>query len=191
MSKKDPLIPEEEKREVIREYTSIQYDRIDQLQAQRFNFSNLILGLSGAALAFSYPDQFSPDTQNPVQQFLIPIFLILANLFAIVFIFKTRRYIKMHQKRANIAREQFGPLLNEINNKANEAIWPSKKKKLKGLKFIRIIGSRFLNLVWKSESMFSKKEMSTGIIELFKRSWIYVYLHVIILIISLVVPFLV
>ncbi|MCB9826673.1 hypothetical protein H6804_00130 [Candidatus Nomurabacteria bacterium] len=100
--------------EHLKEYHQLQYERIDKLEEQRFNFANLILTLGTFALTFGYKDA-SIGFNNAIQKIAIPLLLLISNIAAIIFIFKTREFIKMHQKRAEIARELYAPVLNQIN----------------------------------------------------------------------------
>jgi hypothetical protein len=49
------------------------------------------------------------STGNEIKQYMLPIIFIIANILAIVYIKKTRVFIKMHQERAKILRQRFAP----------------------------------------------------------------------------------
>lgn len=110
---------EKEDIEYLKAYHELQYERIDKLEGQRFNFANLILTLSTFALTFGYKDA-SIQLENGVQKAIIPLLLIVSNIVAIIYINKTRAFIKMHQERAETARELYAPVLNQINNKVKK-----------------------------------------------------------------------
>jgi hypothetical protein len=52
---------------------------------------------------------------NIVNAVGLPIAIIISNIFAMLYTSRSRRFIKMHQKRAEKAREIFSPELNKIN----------------------------------------------------------------------------
>lgn len=87
------------KGEAFRLYYQIQFDRIDKLETKRENFCNFVLTLSSVIIAFS----LSVDNRLPKYTNVIIILILLINLAAIIFIRKTRPFIKMHQKRAEVA----------------------------------------------------------------------------------------
>ena len=105
--------------ESLKAYNQLQYDRIDKLENQRFSFANLILTLSTGALTLGYPNTTTP-TSNLVQEIVIPLMIFLGNFMAIMYIHKSRGFIKMHQERAEKARDLYSPILNQLNKEVKK-----------------------------------------------------------------------
>ncbi|WP_343634454.1 hypothetical protein [Fluviicola sp.] len=87
-----------------------QYDRIDKLETKRENLCNYVLTVSTAIIGFylSTKNHSIPYTN------LLVVFVCAVNLIAIVFIRKTRPFIKMHQKRASLASKSNANEFNRI-----------------------------------------------------------------------------
>lgn len=101
-----------EDRSDFRMYHQLQYERITQLEQQRLTMTNVIIGISTAAFAIEYS---SLVNINSLSKFILPIVIIAINLFALLYAWKSRKFVKMHQARAKKAREIVSPYLNEIN----------------------------------------------------------------------------
>lgn len=99
--------------ENFRLFYQIQYDRIDKLETKRENFCNYIITISSALFALGFAKS------NDIELFHKDImlwFIILVNILAIVFIHKTRIWVKMHQDRAKQASAKYSPEFNEIKD---------------------------------------------------------------------------
>ena len=96
--------------ENFRFFYQTQFDRIDKLETKRENFCNFVLTLSSAIIVFSL------STENRLIQYVnfLIVLICLINLTAIVFIVKTRPFIKMHQKRADLASQHNEVSFNNI-----------------------------------------------------------------------------
>lgn len=103
--------------ENFRMYHQLQYDRIDRLESKRETFSNLIITISIAVFTFAYSKESGLEKQG---DYALPILIILVNVVAIIFAAQSRYFIKMHQRRAEIAREMFAPALNLINDQVDK-----------------------------------------------------------------------
>lgn len=104
--------------ENFRLFYQIQYDRIDKLETKRENFCNYIITISSALVVFGFakPNEIALESKN-----LILSFIILINILVIVFIDKTRLWVKMHQDRANKASSKYVIEFNEINDSVGKA----------------------------------------------------------------------
>jgi uncharacterized membrane protein YkvI len=93
-------------------YYQLQYDRIDKLETKRENFCNYIITISSALFVILLTNTDKLNTLNSIFLF---IFIFLINTISIIFIFKTRPLIKMHQDRAKKARNKYLKGLNRIS----------------------------------------------------------------------------
>ena len=111
LSNKDiPSIENED----FRMYHQLQYDRIAQLEQQRLTMTNFVIGLSIISFSFAFSDI---DKLNIINAIGLPAVIIISNIFAMLYASRSRIFIKMHQKRAEKAREIFSPNLNSISKK--------------------------------------------------------------------------
>jgi len=110
-------VPESEQFANFRMYHQSQYERIDKLEARREFFSNFVITLSSAIFVIGFSDIAK---LNAVNGTLLPSMIVLMNWVSIIFIRKSRIFIKMHQDRAKGAREMFAPELNQINQKVGK-----------------------------------------------------------------------
>jgi len=98
-------------------FYQIQYDRIDKLETKRENFCNFVLTLSSVIIVFS----LNEDNRLPKYTNYLIVLICIINLAAIIFINKTRPFIKMHQKRADLASKSNENSFNKIKNKIGKA----------------------------------------------------------------------
>lgn len=78
-------------------YYEHQYDRMTQLENQRINISNITVTLSVLALTFGF--NMAIGFAQIVGYALLAT-MIIANLFALAYISKSRSWISTHRKRA-------------------------------------------------------------------------------------------
>lgn len=102
--------------ENFRLYYQLQYDRIDKLETKRENLCNYVLTLSSAIIVLSV----SVDNRLVEYANFIIALIIIINIAAIAFIHKTRPFIKMHQKRAEIASKNNVNQFNLINKEVGK-----------------------------------------------------------------------
>ncbi len=98
-------------------FYQIQYDRIDKLETKRENFCNFVLTLSSAIIVFS----LNTDNRLPKYTNYLIVLICIINLAAIIFINKTRPFIKMHQKRADLASKSNENSFNKVKRKIGKA----------------------------------------------------------------------
>lgn len=90
---------------------------MDKLESRREVFSSLVLTASLGLITFA----FTKDSQiNIVILIALAVTMIFANWIAIKFAERTYKLFKMHQNRAEEARNVYAPKLNEINNKVGK-----------------------------------------------------------------------
>lgn len=80
-----------------KEIYKLQYERIAQHENQRLAFSSLVVAITTGALAWVAAEKTIP---NAFQMLVLVVLLILINYMAILFVDKSRFWIKHHQKRA-------------------------------------------------------------------------------------------
>lgn len=100
--------------ENFRMFYKLQYERIDKLEMQKNYVTTAVtcLGIITIFLAFN-----NLENLTHFSGLWLPIILIIANIFAIIYIKETKLFIKNHQRRAEKASEICSPILNEIRKK--------------------------------------------------------------------------
>jgi hypothetical protein len=83
--------------ELLIAYYEHQYDRMKQLEDQRFNITNLTIGISVLAFTFGFDKSVNFSRQAG---FILLATIIVVNLFAIAFIEKSASWISTHRRRA-------------------------------------------------------------------------------------------
>ncbi|WKL46357.1 hypothetical protein Q1W71_15495 [Flavobacterium pectinovorum] len=152
--------------ENFRMFYLLQYDRIDKLETKRENYSNYVITMSSAiyTVGFAFLEKLNFSHLN-----VLGLFVIVVNLVAILFIWKTRPWVKLHQMRAKIALERYA---NEFSTIIDEA----KKEVIKKYK-----GGNSLEKYYNKYTYFYEGDK-----DYFRRSRIYSYLHILIIILTLV-----
>lgn len=105
--------------EDLRSYNQLQYDRIDKLETKRENFCNYVLTLTSAIYTVGLI--FLEKIDYKYACFLI-VFIMLLNLTAIIFNWRTRPWIKLHQKRAKLARKEMSVDFESLEEEAKNWI---------------------------------------------------------------------
>lgn len=95
-----------------RMYHQLQYERIAELEQQRLTMTNFVVGVSIISFTFAFSDM---GKLNVINAMALPIIIIISNIFAMLYTSRSRKFIKMHQQRAEKARERYSPELNQIN----------------------------------------------------------------------------
>ena len=90
---------------------SLQYDRINKIESQNNYITSFVTGLSTLTIAYSFK---GTEQLTIINGFVLPIIFVLANFIAICFLFKVRKFIKMHQIRAKEMRKTFAPDFHKI-----------------------------------------------------------------------------
>lgn len=103
--------------ENFRMFYQIQYDRIDKLETKRENLCNYVLTLSSVIIGF----YFSTKNHEIKYVNLLVVFVCIINFAAIIFIRKTRPFIKMHQERADLASKSNANEFNQIKKTIRKA----------------------------------------------------------------------
>jgi UDP-N-acetylmuramyl pentapeptide phosphotransferase/UDP-N-acetylglucosamine-1-phosphate transferase len=80
-----------------KEIYKLQYERIAQHENQRLAFSSLVVAMTTGALAWVAAEKALPDA---FQILVLVVLLVLINYMAILFVDKSRFWIKHHQHRA-------------------------------------------------------------------------------------------
>jgi len=75
----------------------LQYERIAQHENQRLAFSSLVIAVTTGALAWVTADKV---VSNTFQMLVLVVLLVLINYMAMLFVDKSRFWIKHHQARA-------------------------------------------------------------------------------------------
>jgi hypothetical protein len=104
-------------------YYQNQYDRVAKLETLRSSITAVITTLTVGTFAFT----FSGDQSlNIVTGVILPIILIISNLFAILYIAITYQTISAHLRRANKVLRQYAPKLSKISKNEPTPPWTNK-----------------------------------------------------------------
>ncbi|MGF1497286.1 MAG: hypothetical protein ACFB8W_10745 [Elainellaceae cyanobacterium] len=104
--------------ELLKEYYKLQYDRIAQHEGRRMQFSNLAIVTSSAVITIGIRLDCGQAFGVSI---VIAVLLIAINVAAILFIDKSRQWIKFHQLRAKKILEKYDQDLNEIVESVEKA----------------------------------------------------------------------
>ena len=89
----------------------LQYDRVAQHENQRLTFSGVILTITSAVFTVL----LSLNNSFAGAAFLfLTLFLVIINIFACVFIYKSRGWVKFHQERARFILQHCNPELMKV-----------------------------------------------------------------------------
>lgn len=109
----DQSAAEQEARiEYVKMYYAHQYERMAKLEDQRLTITNIVISLSVLALGVAVSSSETLSLQANIE---IHVLILLANLFALFFILRTRDYVRVHQQRAKKLLEQYAPELAELD----------------------------------------------------------------------------
>jgi hypothetical protein len=104
-------------------YYQNQYDRIAKLETLRSSITAVITTLTVGTFAFTFS---GTQPLNVITGVLLPIILIISNLFAILYIAITYQTITAHLRRANKVLRQYAPGLSEISKNEPTPPWTNK-----------------------------------------------------------------
>jgi hypothetical protein len=93
-------------------YYAHQYERMTKLEDQRLTVTNIVITLSVLAISVAVS---SSQTLTLLASIEIHVLIMLANLFAIFYIWRTLQYVRVHQDRAKAALEHYAPDLAELD----------------------------------------------------------------------------
>jgi hypothetical protein len=122
----------------VRMYYLHQYDRVEKNESQRQTITNLVLSLSGLAFAFGFKDFVQPTIITGIA---LPLLIIGANLFALLYIDRSVEFIDTHRKRAHEILLRYAPELREIDeqHKFKAGLQNSRKRIEKGIHQLLIL----------------------------------------------------
>lgn len=106
--------------EYVRMYYAHQYARMSHLQSAKITVTNVVMTLSVVGLTFGFRGDSAPTFVNGVA---LPLGIVAANLFAILFAWGTHLFERTHQQRAHRVLKMYGRPLYEINR---ELPWPAR-----------------------------------------------------------------
>ena len=104
-------------------YYQNQYDRVAKLETLRSSITSVVITLTVAAFALSFS---RTESLNLATGVILPIILIVSNLFAIVYIAITYQTITAHLRRANRVLRQYAPELSQISQEEPTPPWTNK-----------------------------------------------------------------
>lgn len=118
--------------EYILTYYAHQYDRVGKLEEQALNITNIVITLSIVAFTFGFSNT---KGLTPVADIILPLTMIIANIFAIAYIYSTRNWIQIHRNCAQRILEIYASELFELD----KSIFNSSKVKFWGRRQIQVL----------------------------------------------------
>jgi hypothetical protein len=107
-------------------YYEHQYERFGRLEEQGLIITNVVITLSAAIFGFGFPKD-KIVVLNPISGLAVPLLMIIANGFAMWYIFRANQFIGFHQERAKKILELFAHSLweldQEIQWKYKQPLW--------------------------------------------------------------------
>ena len=96
----------------VRMYFEHQYGRINFHTEQSLNLSNIVITISALIVTFGFNNK---STIGSVLILLLPLIIIMVNLFAVLYIRDSGRWIDSHRLRAKKILEDFMPELLDVD----------------------------------------------------------------------------
>lgn len=93
-------------------YYAHQYERMAKLEDQRLTITNIVISLSVLVLSLAVS---SAQTLTLTANIEIHVLIMLANLFAIAYIWRAQQYARVHQDRAKAVLEHYAPELAQLD----------------------------------------------------------------------------
>lgn len=119
-----------------RMYYQHQYDRMAKHEAQRQTVSNFVITLTVVALTLGFTNIETtgsqgqaigvPGNTNLVTGLLLPVAIVILNLFAIIYIRRSWSTGAIHQARARRVLDLYAPYLRQIDK---DEPWPQKGRR--------------------------------------------------------------
>jgi len=97
--------------ELFKALHALQYDRIAKLESQENYITTFVTGLSTITLAYAFS---GIKTLTKLSGILLPLIFVISNIVAILYIKKTRKFVKLHQERAKQMRSTYAQKFQEI-----------------------------------------------------------------------------
>ncbi len=125
-------------KDFVRMYYEHQHNRIAKQEQYRLTMTNYVLTVSTLALTFGYQNATQLTIINGVG---LPLIIIVANIFAIATVNRTKQFSEARVKRAREVLQKYAPELEKINELHT---WPQKRfhwgrsRTQKGLHFLLI-----------------------------------------------------
>ncbi len=82
--------------EFYRMYYEHQYERMSKLEEQRLTFTNIVVTLTVVALTFG----FSIQSLSVINGLILPLLMVILNIFGAAYTYRTLQYVQVHRKRA-------------------------------------------------------------------------------------------
>ena len=116
----------------VRMYYEHQYDRIDKLEGHALNISNIVLTISALIITFGFNNK---QSFGAISILFLPLIIIIANVFSILYIGDRGRWISRHQIRAKRILETYMPELFRLDKEtiAAHKKWAIGRRKIQNL----------------------------------------------------------
>lgn len=101
--------------EYVHMYYAHQYERMAKLEDQRLMITNIVISLSVLALSLAVT---SAQTLTLAGNVEIHVLILLANSFAIAYVWRSQQYARVHQDRAKAVLERYAPELAQLDKAA-------------------------------------------------------------------------
>jgi hypothetical protein len=97
-------------------YYLLQYERMAQHETGRLQLSNFVVAASVVALGAAA----APTKNGPWLPIIVAAAVVVANVVANAYAVNSRRWVKVHQRRASFALAALSPGIKRIQRKADE-----------------------------------------------------------------------
>jgi hypothetical protein len=141
----------------VRMYYEHQYDRIKKHEDQALNISNIVLTISSLIITFGLNNR---QSFGSIFIFFLPAILIIANVFAILYVRDSGNWIRSHRLRAKRILENYIP---EIFILDKETIASHEKKPVGRKRFQITIHSLFIGMAVILTILFTLELMGVSI----------------------------
>jgi hypothetical protein len=102
----------------VRMYYEHQYESVAKLEDAKLTITNYVLTISALIFTFGYQGSAQLTLINGVG---LPLMIIIANLFPVIYIDRSSKFIETHKERAHEILKLYAPELKELHDNIG---WP-------------------------------------------------------------------
>ena len=123
----------------VRMYYAHQYERVAKLEDAKLTMTNYVLTITALTFTFGYQGSTRLTLFNGIG---LPLIVIIANLFPIMYIHRSSQFTGAHKDRAREILRLYAPELKELNDRIK---WPkggflsSRKRVQQGIHILLIL----------------------------------------------------
>ncbi len=132
----------------VRMYYAHQYERVAKLEDAKLTMTNYVLTITALTFTFGYQGSTQLTLFNGIG---LPLIIIIANLFPIIYIHRSSQFTGAHKDRAREILRLYAPELKELNDRIK---WPkggflsSRKRVQQGIHILLILTALIPGLIY-------------------------------------------